>query len=68
MVIELRILGKPDRVGNASVIVRRTQKEPQIADVVRTAREYVLNSRPPGVHGFSLCNEQGREFLRWFRR
>jgi hypothetical protein len=68
MVVELRILGEPDRVGNAPITRRERRRDPKIGELVRTARKYVLNSTRPGTHGFSLCNDQGREFLRWFSR
>jgi hypothetical protein len=66
MILQLRILAEPDESGNAAVIEKQEQAGPQIGEVVRTAREYVLNSPPPGAQGFSLRDDQGREFLRWF--
>ena len=68
MIFQLRILGVPDGVGNASIIETRTQAGPKIDEVVRTAREYVLNTPSPEAYGFSLSDDQGREFLRWFSK
>ena len=48
MIFKLRILGEPDGVGNAFIIETRTQAGPRIGEVVRTAREYVLNSPSRG--------------------
>ena len=65
MLFDLQLLGKPDTSGNADVIQNRTLAAASVEEAVRVAKEIVLNTPVPGVHGFRLIRN-GLEVFYWF--
>ena len=63
MLFEIEILGKPDRLGNAYIIERRTHTGPSITEALRTAQAN-LRTPPPSAYSFSM-KANGKEVARW---
>jgi hypothetical protein len=65
MVFDLQLLGAPDAAGNADVIENRAHAGVSVEEAVRTAKDVVLNTPVPGIHGFRLIRN-GLEVFQWF--
>jgi hypothetical protein len=63
MLFEIEIFGKPDRLGNACIIERRTHTGPTITEALRTAQAN-LRTPPPSAYSFSM-KANGKEVGRW---
>jgi hypothetical protein len=63
MLFEIEILGKPDRLGNAYIIERRTHTGPSVTEALRTAQAN-LRTPPPSAYSFSM-KANGKEVARW---
>jgi len=65
VIFVIEIFGKPDSLGNARVIERRTHTGPTVAEALRTARAN-LRTPPPSAYSFSMSAD-GKEVGRWRR-
>ena len=65
MMFIIEIFGKPDSLGNAVVIERRTHTGPSVTEALRTAQAN-LRTPPPSAYSFSM-KANGKEVGRWRR-
>jgi len=65
MHFDLQLLGKPDAGGQIAIIQSRPHIAESVEEAVRTAKEIVQNTPPPGTHGFRLIRH-GLEVFHWF--